>query len=161
MSTLENKKEELNKKLSRIRNDFLELIGNLSIEEQNQRISPKEESWTILDTVKHLYEAEDGMTRLMTGILGGSEGVPQDFDLNRWNRRIVEKMTEKTLEMMLSGLKDSRQRLLDFLMTLEEPDFERKGRHGTLKVMTIEEILNLIGDHEKNHLDKIKDALQR
>ncbi|MHA1984399.1 MAG: DinB family protein [Candidatus Hodarchaeales archaeon] len=161
MSALENKKEELKEKLERIRKEFLDLIGNLSIEKQNQRISPKEDSWTILDTIKHLYEAEDGMTRLMTGILGGSEGVPQDFDLNRWNRRIVEKMSEKTLGMMLSGLKDSRNRLLDLIAGLKETDLEKKGRHGTLKVMTIEEILNLIGDHEKNHLEKIKYVLQR
>ena len=156
MSSSEGKKEVLRKKLSDIRNDLLDTIKNLNAQDLNQRISSKNESWTIIDVLRHLFEAEKGMTTLMININKGSEGVPEDFDLNRYNKRSVQKLSEKSLDFLLNGFEENREKLFSLLSELSIEDLNKKGRHGTLLILTIEEIFNLIADHEKSHLEKIK-----
>ena len=156
MSSSEGKKEVLRKKLSDIRNDLLDTIKNLNAQDLNQRISSKNESWTIIDVLRHLFEAEKGMTPLMININKGSEGVPEDFDLNRYNKRSVQKLSEKSLDFLLNGFEENREKLFSLLSELSIEDLNKKGRHGTLLILTIEEIFNLIADHEKSHLEKIK-----
>ena len=154
--SLEEKKSQIQDKLLKIREDLISTIKNLSVTTLNKKISTKNESWTIIEIVRHLFEAEKGMTTLMMNINNGGEGVPENFDLNRYNKRSVEKLVEKNLEILLSGFSENRTRLFDFLLTISAEDIAKKGRHGNLRILTIEEIFNLIGDHEQSHLNKIK-----
>jgi len=54
---------------------------------------------------------------------------------------------------------DSRRALLGFIDSLEESDWDKKGRHASLKIMTIEEVCHLIADHEALHLTGVREAL--
>ena len=160
LNQLQIRKEDIKTKLASIRSELIKTIEKISSEDLNKKVSFREGSWNILEVIKHLYEAEKGMILLMKGILQGGEGVPEDFDLNRYNRRSVEKIQDKTIEILLSDFNESRNKLNTLITGLTEEDLNKKGRHGTLKILTIEEILNLIGDHERSHLDKIKEVIK-
>ncbi|HRN66718.1 MAG TPA: DinB family protein, partial [Promineifilum sp.] len=80
-------------------------------------------------------------------------------DLARWNQRVVNKLADKGPRELLAGMADSRQALLEFIDSLEETDWGKKGRHASLKIMTIEEVCHLIADHEALHLAGIREAL--
>ena len=95
----------------------------------------------------------------MVQIKSGGEGVPPDFDLARWNQRVVNKLGDKDPQELLAGMADSRRALLGFIDSLEESDWDKKGRHASLKIMTIEEVCHLIADHEALHLTGVREAL--
>ncbi len=156
---IQRKKADLRNKLAVTREEVIASIKNLSKNDLEKKISSLQESWTILEVMKHLNSAENGMIRLMQMIKEGGGGVPEDFDLDRYNKRQVEKQAELSFEETLLGLEKNRSMLLQFMDALEADDFQKKGRHGSLKVMTIEEIINRIADHENHHLTKIKDVL--
>ncbi len=57
------------------------------------------------------------------------------------------------------AMEKNREDLLAFMDSLTEEDWQKKGRHGSLKIMTIEEICHIIADHEATHAADISAAL--
>jgi len=118
-----------------------------------------EKEWSAMDLLRHLVWAEGGMLRLMRQIRAGEEGAPADFDLDRYNAAGVNKLKDEMPADLLLRLEKNRNELLAFVESLEEGDWEKKGRHGSLRIMSIREILERIADHEAQHLADLREAL--
>jgi len=95
----------------------------------------------------------------MQRIQEGGSGVPDDFDLSRWNARRVEKTQHKTPTDLINDMATNRNNLLQFIDTLEPDDWQKEGRHGSMRIMTIAQICHLIADHEQSHLTDIQNVL--
>ena len=87
----------------------------------------------------------------------GGEGVPPDFDLTRWNRRVVAKLQDKGPADLLAGMAANREALFAFMDTLADDDWAKEGRHASLHILSIEQVCHLIADHEKAHIAEIRD----
>jgi hypothetical protein len=44
---------------------------------------------------------------------------------------------------------------------LAEEDWQKEGRHGSMQMMTIEEVVETIAEHEAQHLADLREALGR
>lgn len=154
-----SKKETIQTKLTQTRQALLDTIQNIADEQWTNVVFAEESTWSVLDLLRHVTDAERGMTRLMQLIQQGGEGVPADFDLARWNKRIVEKTQHMTRADLTEQMTQNRQNLLAFIETVQEEDWAKKGRHGSGRIMSIEEICHIIADHETAHLAHIKLAL--
>lgn len=155
----DERKERIKAKLAATREDLYGTLNGLSDEQWVMRAYAEGSEWTVADILRHVADSERGMTGLMVQIKGGGEGVPSDFDLARWNRRVVDKLGDKEPRELLDSMAENRAGLLAFIDSLEETDWDKKGRHASLKIMTIEEICHLIADHEADHLRTIRQAL--
>ena len=69
-------------------------FAELSDTEWQKTIYTEGETWTIRNVLAHFVTAEQGFLRLFAEILDGSEGVPSDFDIDRYNARQQEKVQE-------------------------------------------------------------------
>lgn len=119
----------------------------------------EENEWTAMDLLRHLVWAEGGMLRLMKQIRAGEEGAPADFDLDRYNASGVRKLKDEMPADLLLRLEQNRRDVLAFVDSLEEGDWPKKGRHGSLRIMTIREILEQIARHEEEHLRDLRQVL--
>ena len=153
------KKEAIQAKLAASRDELNTTLRGLTPEQWSARAYSEGSEWQVVDILRHVADSERGMTSLMMQIKGGGEGVPADFDLSRWNQRVVNKLSDKGPQELLDGLMESRMALMGFIDSLEDGDWEKKGRHASLKIMTIEEICHLIADHEALHLAGVREAL--
>lgn len=115
--------------------------------------------WTVRQLVVHLSEAYRGMNNQAQNISEGRDLIPADFDIERYNKRQTEKNADKTFEQARHDLQTAREQLLAWLDTLDESKLDHKGRHASLRVMSVEEILLLQGLHEKGHAADIAHAL--
>jgi len=158
---VDERKEQIKSKLAATREDFYSTLNGLSDEQWAVRAYSEGSEWSVADVLRHVADSERGMTGLMIQIKNGGEGVPPDFDLGRWNRRVVDKLGDKPPRELLDSMADNRAALLAFIDTLEEADWDKKGRHASLKIMSIEEVCHLIADHEADHLRTIRVALQQ
>lgn len=156
----DSKKETLRAKLNANRQELMEMLQGLSDKQWNIVVFSEGEGWRVSDLLRHLVDAERSMTNLIDNIRKGGEGVPADFDLQRWNSRNVNKAKEKSPDLLFGDLEANRTRLFELLDSLAEEDWARQGRHGSLRMMTVEEILNLIADHESWHGGDIRKAIQ-
>jgi hypothetical protein len=156
----DERKEAIKAKLAANREAFIVTMSGLSDEQWAARAYSEGSEWSVVDILRHVADSERGMTALMVQIQNGGEGVPPDFDLARWNQRVVSKLGDKSPQELLAGMEESRQALFEFIDTLDEGDWDKKGRHASLKIMTIEEVCHLIADHEALHLAGVREALQ-
>lgn len=144
LTSLDQNRQTLNGVLVRLKPSDWEL-----------RVQEGDQMWTVRQFLTHIVDAQKGMTGQMRRINAGEEAIPPDFDLNRWNRRAVEKGAAKTPEELLAGLEADRGALVEFLNGLADSDLDKRGRHSTLQIMSIEEIARLIGTHEAEHAEQI------
>jgi hypothetical protein len=155
----EDRKEAIKQKLTKTREEWLRTLDGLTVEQWEARAYSEGSEWRVVDILRHVADSERGMTGLMAQIKGGSEGVPPDFDLARWNKRVVDKLSNQGPEELLAGMTQNRAALFDFINALDDTDWEKQGRHASLRIMSIEEICHLIADHETLHLAGIREAL--
>lgn len=160
-----DKKKSLIESAETTRAKVLSVIESATDEQLQTKVSSHDEAWTILEVAKHLYVSEDGMVKLMQQIKNHKDpniipGVPTDFDRDRYNKRQVQKLEQLNKEDILTKLNESRDNFVKFVETLSEQDFNKKGRHASLKVLSIEEIIKIIPEHEIEHLAKIENALK-
>ncbi len=153
------KNVEIATKLNEERATLRAFFDELDDDDWDTAVYDEDTTWTVLDILRHLVDSEKGMTRLMMQWQQGNDPVPADFDLTRWNNRALEKTAEKSPEELLQALRENRIDLLSFIDTIQEEDWARQGRHGSLRIMTIEEVCHLIADHELDHLRVMQEAV--
>ena len=90
--------------------------------------------WRVIDVVRHVADSERGMTALMAQVQAGGEGVPADFDLTRWNRRVVAKLQDKGPADLLAGMSANREALFAFIDTLADDDWAKPVSYTHLDV---------------------------
>ena len=154
----ESRKTTIKDKLARARAGLLDLVDPFGDAEWDTVAYSDGQEWTTADILRHLTGAEASMTRLIELIREGGDGVPADFDLQRWNARGIEKAGEKLPRELITEMSHNRTHLFDIIDGLQEDDWSKNGRHGSLRIMTIEEILNLIADHETRHAQDIRET---
>ena len=121
-------KDAIKKKLTTVREETVRVLNGLT-EEQWQALVYSDEGaeWRVIDVVRHVADSERGMTALMAQVQAGGEGVPADFDLTRWNRRVVAKLQDKGPADLLAGMSANREALFAFIDTLADDDWAKQG----------------------------------
>ena len=147
----EDRLEPLLDKLAATRQTLLAVLENMPPDNWEKTLYSEGATWTASDVLRHLVSAQYGMIRLIQVIQEGGEGVPPDFDRDRYNQRSVEKARDKNPAQLIQQLQENRSWLLTILPTLVAEDWEKKGRHASGRFLTIAEIVAVIADHEQIH----------
>ena len=116
-------------------------------------------AWTVRQLAVHLMITDKGQTNTIQGIAKGEEVVPADFDLERYNRRSVEKRADMSVQDIRDNLAANAAERYIWLDTVDDSTLDKKGRHGSLAILSIEEILGVIANHERDHANDIAKAL--
>jgi hypothetical protein len=160
---MRSRNEQLKQRLTHQRRVLLDFLAELDEADWQTAVFPHDVEvdppWTVADLVRHLADAEQSMTRLMMLIRDGGEGVPADFDLNRWNNSRLAKNRQKSPADVLAEMATHRTALFEFIDSLAEADLAKAGRHGQGTIMTIDQICVLIAGHDKLHLGDIKQVI--
>lgn len=156
----DQKNIEMATKLNDARAELMAFFDGLDEAKWETAVYHEETTWTITDILRHLVDAERGMMGMMMQWQRGKNPVPPDFDLERWNNRAIEKSAEKNPNELLAEFRKNRIDLLSYINTIKPDDWEKQGRHGSLRIMSIEEVCHLIANHEMDHLRVMKEAVE-
>jgi hypothetical protein len=112
-------------------------------------------TWSAFDVVGHLIHGEraDWMPRAKIVLQFGETQAFEPFD--RWGH--VRESEGKSLGQLLDEFARLRSENLDELrgLHLQPEDFERRGRHPALGVVTLSELLATWAAHDLTHLHQI------
>jgi len=122
----------------------------------DQQVYTDGASWSIHEILKHLVSAEAAIMRLVENILDGGEGVPEDFDLNRYNESKVRKIGERSPEELLADFAVARSDTINMVEKMSDADLKRVGRHPFLGRAAVEDILKLMYRHAQIHQRDIR-----
>ena len=116
-------------------------------------------AWTARQLAIHLMVTDKGHNNTLKGIANGEETIPADFDLERFNRRSVEKRAETSVEEARASLTATAAERNAWLDSIDDTTLDKKGRHGSMRILSVEEILQVIADHDRDHGNDIAKAL--
>ena len=156
---LSERKHLMHDHLIRTREELLEVIGQMETADWDRPVQSAEGGWTVKQALLHLATSESGQILTGKAIAAGQPTVPDDFDLNRYNKRQIEKNQARQPPEILFGMAESRQKLLAFLDDVSAEDLDKRGRHGRGDVISLEQLFYRIGEHEAEHTAEIKQAL--
>ena len=157
--TLSERKHTLHDHLIHTREHLLEVIGQLQPDDWEKVVQSTEGGWTVKQALLHLATSETGQIGTGKAIAAGQPTVPDDFDLNRYNNRQVEKNKDKQPAEILFGMAESRQKLLALLEEVPDEALDKRGKHARGDVISLEQLFYRIGEHEADHTVEIKRAL--
>lgn len=157
---MSDRKAQLKKHLIESRQKLLAVLDGVEGDQWNLQVQSDGEQWTVIQMLRHLQSAHQGLSGQMKRIVIGEPTVPPDFDLDRWNGSVQRKTTEMSPEIAFENLNASHEKLLEFVDNLSEADFEKEGFHPSFKqVFPLHQFLIIVGEHEVQHGKEIAQAL--
>lgn len=138
---------------------FLDAVLDQAEAQQDVTVYSDGLQWTVRQIVLHLADADAGHNQQVMNIAVGRDLIPPDFDVERYNASRTKKNADKTFAEGRAALAESRAALLAWLDTIGEAELDAEGRHASLRVMSVEQILQLMGHHERQHAQDIVAAL--
>jgi uncharacterized damage-inducible protein DinB len=116
--------------------------------------------WNVRQVAVHIADADRGHNGQVMGFVEGREVIPADFDIERYNKRVTEKRAEMTYAEARTQLNDNRAALNAWLDGLDDAALDNVGRHASLRMMSVREVLTHMAAHERQHADDIAAALK-
>jgi uncharacterized damage-inducible protein DinB len=116
-------------------------------------------AWTVRQVVNHVADADRGHNFQVMSIAEGENPIPEDFDIERYNKRVTEKTVEKSAEESRADMAETRAQLNAWLTTLDESKLDNTGRHASLNILSVAQILRILSNHERDHAKDIAAAL--
>jgi hypothetical protein len=156
---LSERKHVLYDHLNHTREELLEVVGQMQAADWDRPVQSVEGGWTVKQLLLHVATSESGQIKTAQAIVAGQPTVPDDFDLNRYNARQIEKNKEKQPPEILFSMAESRQKLLAFLEEVPKDALDKSGKHGRGDVITLEQLFLRIGEHEADHAEEMRKAL--
>ncbi len=136
------------------------IFKRLSPEQWSQPVPSDEGAeWKARDVLNHVAISESGQLTVIQRVLAGQGGVPEDFDINRYNRRSVQKQAERTTDDMLAGIEQAHAQVLSALEAVSDADLHKTGRHARGDTLTIEQFFHRITEHRRQHAQALASHL--
>lgn len=121
--------------------------------------STENADWAVRDALAHLTVSEGGQLAVIERCLAGEQAISGDFDLDRFNRRSVEKSAHRSPAELLAQLKADYERVLAALEAVAEADLDKTLRHARGDSISVEHAFRRIAEHRADHAAEIAAAL--
>lgn len=155
------------KNLQETRDMLVKEISSINDNQFNARLGT--DDWSIAQVCHHLVLVEQSAIKAVSWGLNKGELGP----VARKNVQAVANRTKKmkapsivepdkkefTVEQMVGMLNDSREKLMQFLETIEDPSVlkEKSAKHAAFGKLTLEQWIEFIPYHEQRHIEQIQE----
>ena len=137
----------------------LDFFRALHPEDWSRQVYTAGSGWTVSQILCHILNAEQGFHHLISDVLLGGPGAPEDLDIDVYNEERIRAMQCQDMESVLKAFSQARITTMEIVRRMTPDDFDRVGRHPYLGVTTLEAMLKLIYRHVMLHQRDIRRAL--
>ncbi len=137
-----------------------QFFQRLSPEDWDRPVYSEGARWRVRQVLAHFVEAEASVARLITHIVSGGPGVPEDFDLNAYNDRKVAPLGSMQPAELLERFAELRAKTVAMASGFEPGDLEKTGRHPFLGVARVADMLKLMYRHNQIHQRDLRRLLR-
>ncbi len=116
-------------------------------------------AWNIRNVLAHYVTAEKGFLRIFAEVRDGGPGVPEDFDIDRFNANQQIKTQQLTTFELLEQFKSVRGQMIAFVASLSEKDLVKQGRHPFLGETTLTEMIKMVYRHNQIHARDLRSGV--
>jgi hypothetical protein len=137
----------------------IEFFEGMSDDNWDVQVYSDGDAWTVHHLLAHFAEVEGSIPKLIQRILQGEPGVPEDFDIDRWNAHYTMDMAEHDRGYLLQEFAKRRAETVAMVQGLSDADLETSGRHPFLGASQVKDMLKLMYVHLQIHQRDIREAL--
>jgi hypothetical protein len=134
----------------------LDFFRELHPEDWSRQVYTAGSGWKVNQVLCHILNAEQGFHHLISDILLGGPGAPEDLDIDVYNEERIRAMHCQDREALLKAFSQARITTMEIVRRMQPEDFERVGRHPYLGVTTLDAMLKLIYRHVMLHQRDIR-----
>ena len=127
-------------------------FNNLSPEQWEIQVYKQDPAWTIHHLLAHFVSAEIGRNELVITVSSGGEGAPIGFNIDRFNKQDVDRLSKESHSHLLELFIIERSSLASFVSSLGNDDLERIGNDPFLGAVPLIEMIKLTYRHLQIHL---------
>jgi hypothetical protein len=132
---------------------------SLSPDQWDLPVYAEGETWTVRSLLAHYVTSERALLKLFVDVLGGGPGARADFDVDRYNAGQQKKTSELSPRELLQQFGAVRSETAAFVSGLSQADLEKQGRHPSMGVVTLGEMIKLVYLHNQTHSRDLRHAL--
>jgi len=154
---------ELNNLAEKLRNEgekFFTLFAGLTDNQWQLEVYTEDQTWTIRNVLSHFVTSERGLVRLFERIRISGEGASEDFSIDRYNAAQQEKTKDLTPQELLEHYKAIRSDSIAWVLSLEESDLDKQGRHPFIGMTTLREMIKMLYMHNQLHYRDMRKVLK-
>ncbi len=157
---MSDKAKKLVERLIKEKAKTLAFFNILKPEDWQADVYSEGAEWTTTEVLAHLVSSEDGVARLIAHIVDGGDGVPVDFDLNRYNERKVNDLEADTPDELLHKFAAYRDKTVGQVAAYTDLELRKRGRHPFLGDAEVEDMVKLMYRHALIHQRELRRALK-
>jgi hypothetical protein len=150
--------ESISNKLAECHGVLYRVVGSLSEVGAQTMVT---DQWTVKDVLAHLAGAERGMLRTAQVMARGQNPqLPEGFDNDQNNARMVAKRKSQTNAQVLEELRTVHKDMSAFLDSITQEQLTLMGEHPLEGEISLKDMLVVIYSHEATHSNEIQNALR-
>jgi hypothetical protein len=130
----------------------IDFFNALTQEQWGHCVYQQESVWNFHDLLAHFVSSEIGRKKLIVNVAGGGKGAPPDFEIDRFNQREVEGLSNESNSYLLQLFSEERSNLATFVSTLEMEDLVKIGNDPFLRTALLLDMVKLTYRHLQIHL---------
>jgi hypothetical protein len=116
--------------------------------------------WRVHNLLAHFTEVEGSISKLIRQVVDGHTGVPEDFDIDRWNAKHTGEISLRDRQWLLAEFEERRQATVVMVRGLIDADLEKTGRHPALGITEVKRMIRTMYLHIQGHQRDIKRTLK-
>ena len=152
---MEERRTHIIAELEKNLEDSIAFFRSLSPDELRIQVYQDGAKWTVQQVLAHFVTIERAMQWLFKDILAGGPGSPEDFDVDRYNRRQPKKLDGLNIEELIAQFKSVREDTISTVKGMSDADFDREGRHAFHGHGKLERFIQWVYEHVHIHMDDI------
>ena len=130
----------------------IDFFNRLSEEQWGICVYPNDGNWSLHHLLDHFVSAEIGRRELIISVATGGDGAPTGFEIDEFNQREVDRLSQESGPHLLELFSQTRAALLKFVSQLNANDLERTGNDPFLGNTILLEMIKLTYLHLQIHL---------
>jgi len=139
---------------------FYSFFSGLTDEQWKTEVYTEGTTWTLRNVLSHFATSERGLVKLFEGIRQGGTGVTDDFSIDRYNASQQEKTNDLSPQELLELYKSIRAETVKWVLTLNEADLQKTGRHPFLGQTNMLEMVKMLYLHNQIHYRDVRKVLK-
>ena len=115
--------------------------------------------WNVQQILAHFVATEKAVNILITDILAGGSGAPDNFDINSFNEKEVVARYNQSSEDLLNQLSQLRLTNIRIVSGMNPGDLAKTGKHPYFGSAALIDIIKLLYRHHQIHIRDIRRVL--
>ena len=154
-----DRRKQLARTLASGKDRTLAFFSGLDQSQLETRVYEDGAQWSTKAVLAHLVTIERSMHHLFRNILAGGPGSPEDFDIDRFNRKQPQRYAQHSLVDLLEEFTSVRNETIAIVEGITEADLDRVARHAYHGRGTLERFIRWADEHALEHEDHIRNVL--